>query len=230
MVCHRQLNDSMCAPKPPATPVAVGFNNGGWFPYKQTQYRYTYGGSLAYLYPQANQSQVQDLLNAFTFERYNLWKQNWVLTDSNACGTGTARVYSDNPTGTLARVKGMAWPWQPPSATRTSSASCGTSSAPIARKQSTAASWGGCSKPRRLTPLLPLVKPQDSFASSGGNHDSAFDGDVDIGIGLVFGALQWPEYINAATDWLTRMECEGEHQVRQQGRERQRLQLPHLRR
>jgi hypothetical protein len=30
-------NDSMCAPKPPATPVTVGFGNGAWFPYKKTQ-------------------------------------------------------------------------------------------------------------------------------------------------------------------------------------------------
>jgi hypothetical protein len=46
------------------------------------------------------------------------------------------------------------------------------------------------------------------LATSGGNHDSAFDGDVDIGIGLVYAALQWPEYSEAATDWLVRMECE----------------------
>ena len=49
---------------------------------------------------------------------------------------------------------------------------------------------------------------QHSFAPSGGDHDSAFDGDVDIGIALVFGALQWPEYLGAAQDWVTRMECE----------------------
>jgi hypothetical protein len=51
-------------------------------------------------------------------------------------------------------------------------------------------------------------QPLDSFSTGAGNHDSAFDGDVDIGIGLVYGALQWPEYTNAAIDWLVRMECE----------------------
>ncbi|MGE5784019.1 MAG: hypothetical protein ACM3ZE_05485, partial [Myxococcales bacterium] len=34
------------------------------------------------------------------------------------------------------------------------------------------------------------------------------DGDVDIAIGLVFAALQWPEYRQAAIDWLLKMECE----------------------
>src|SRR6185312_10438828 len=42
----------------------------------------------------------------------------------------------------------------------------------------------------------------------GGNGDSAFDGDVDIGMGLVFAARQWPEYTAAAVGWLLKMECE----------------------
>jgi hypothetical protein len=51
----------------------------------------------------------------------------------------------------------------------------------------------------------------------GGIGDSAFDGDVDIAIGLVFAALQWPNdsppqssitWRQAAIDWLTKMECE----------------------
>jgi hypothetical protein len=29
-------------------------------------------------------------------------------------------------------------------------------------------------------------QPLDSIATGGGNHDSVFDGDVDIGIGLVY--------------------------------------------
>ena len=41
-----------------------------------------------------------------------------------------------------------------------------------------------------------------------GNEDSAFDGDVDIGIGLVFAAMQWPEFVPAATNWISKMECE----------------------
>lgn len=201
-------DDSMCAPKPPATPVVVGFNEGGWFPYSQTQYQYPYGGSLAYIYPQANQSQVQDLLNAFTFERYNLWKQNWVLSDSNACGTGTARVYSDDPTGTVSEGQGYGMAmaaaigdkdlfdqlWNFIRDYRSEQKYCGLMGwmFPAAATDSTAQ----------------YCQAQDSFASSGGDHDSAFDGDVDIGIGLVFGALQWPEYTSDATDWLTRMECE----------------------
>jgi len=56
-------NDSMCAPKPPATPVTVGFGNGAWFPYSKTGYMYPYGGSLAYIYP--DHATVQDLFNAF---------------------------------------------------------------------------------------------------------------------------------------------------------------------
>jgi hypothetical protein len=51
-------------------------------------------------------------------------------------------------------------------------------------------------------------QPLDAWATGAGNHDSAFDGDVDIAIGLVFAALQWPEFTDAATDWLVRMECE----------------------
>ena len=45
-------------------------------------------------------------------------------------------------------------------------------------------------------------------ANGAANDDSAFDGDVDIAIGLVYAALQWPEYTDAAIDWLVRMECE----------------------
>jgi len=53
-----------------------------------------------------------------------------------------------------------------------------------------------------------LDAPCDPDQGCGGNGDSAFDGDVDIGIGLVFAARQWPEYTAAAGDWLTKMECE----------------------
>ena len=43
----------------------------------------------------------------------------------------------------------------------------------------------------------------------GGDSDSAFDGDVDIAIGLVYAALQWPaDYQQNAIDWLVKMECE----------------------
>jgi hypothetical protein len=43
----------------------------------------------------------------------------------------------------------------------------------------------------------------------GGKDDSAFDGDVDIAIGLVYAALQWPDdYTDIAVAWLKGMECE----------------------
>jgi hypothetical protein len=63
--------------------------------------------------------------------------------------------------------------------------------------------WEGPSKCR------PLDKPCDiETEQCGGQGDSAFDGDVDIAIGLVYGALQWPEYRQAALAWLLKMECE----------------------
>jgi Glycosyl hydrolases family 8 len=196
-------NDSMCAPKPPATPVTVGFGNGAWFPYKSTQYKYPYGGSLAYVYPKDNQTKVQDLLDAFVVERYNLWKQNWVLTDTDACGNGTARVYSDNPAGTVSEGQGYGL----------------AISAAIGDKDMVDKLWNFVRHYRSQQRYCGLMgwmfqttadcQPLDSWATGAGNHDSAFDGDVDIGIGLVFAALQWPnDYGDIAVDWLTRMECE----------------------
>lgn len=55
----------------------------------------------------------------------------------------------------------------------------------------------------------PIDKPCDPDTEGcGGTDDSAFDGDVEVGIGLVFAAQQWPEYRAAAIDWLSKMECE----------------------
>jgi hypothetical protein len=46
-------------------------------------------------------------------------------------------------------------------------------------------------------------------ADASGTDDSAFDGDVDIAIGLVFAALQWPnDFTDIAVSWLKGMECE----------------------
>jgi hypothetical protein len=193
-------NDSMCAPKPPATPVKVGFGNGAWFPYTKTQYKYPYGGSLAYIYPDS--ATVQDLFNAFVWERYGLWKKNWTKSDADACGTGTAMVWSDNPTGTVSEGQGYGM----------------AITAGIGDKDLFDKLWNFVRHYRSQARYCGLMgwmwqstsdcQPLDSFATGAGNHDSAFDGDVDIAIGLVFGALQWPEYQNAAIDWLTRMECE----------------------
>ncbi len=55
----------------------------------------------------------------------------------------------------------------------------------------------------------PLDTPCDPDSGTcGGDQDSAFDGDVDIAIGLVYAAMQWPEYRTAAIGWLLKMECE----------------------
>jgi hypothetical protein len=213
-------NDSMCAPKPPATAVTVGFGNGAWFPYTKSQYKYPYGLSLAYVYPQANQAAVQDLLNAFTWERYGLWKQNWVKYDNDACGTGTAMVWSDNPSATVSEGLGYGM-----------AITAGIGDKDLLGKlwlfvrhylsQSAKKYCGGLMGWEWHTPAdcRPLDSPCDTSAgdSCGGIGDSAFDGDVDIAIGLVYAALQWPNdnppqstitWQQAAIDWLTKMECE----------------------
>jgi len=202
-------NDSMCAPKPPATPVSVGFGNGAWFPYSKTQYKYPYGGSLAYIYPDS--ATVQDLFNAFAWERYQLWKQNWVKYDADACGTGTARVWSDNPVGTVSEGQGYGmaitaaigdkdlfdklWLFARHYLSQSAKKYCGGLMGWM---------WQDAGQCRALDSTC------DTSAgdSCGGIGDSAFDGDVDIAIGLVFAALQWPEYQQNAIDWLVKMECE----------------------
>ena len=210
-------NDGVCAPKPPATPVNVGFGNGAWFPYKKTNYLYPYGGSLAYIYPDS--STVQDLFDAFVWERYQLWKQNWVKYDADACGTGTAMVWSDNPKGTVSEglgygmaittaigdkdLAGKLWLFIRHYLSQSAKKYCGGLMGWM---------WSSPSDCR------PLDKACDiSTEACAGNGDSAFDGDVDIAIGLVYAALQWPNdnppqststWQQAAIDWLTKMECE----------------------
>jgi hypothetical protein len=200
-----QWNDSACVAKPPANPVTVGFDYGGWFPYKSTQNRYPYGGSLAYTYP--NQSKAQDALDGFVFERYNLWKKNWVKYDADACGTGTARVWSDAPAGTVSEGQGYGI----------------AISAAIGDKDLFDKLWSfvrhhlsssrHCGLMGWMWTSSSDCQPLDARCDAGsmscvGNADSAFDGDVDIGIGLVYAALQWPVYADAASDWLVKMECE----------------------
>jgi hypothetical protein len=192
-------NDSMCAPKPPATPVTVGFGNGAWFPYKKTNYLYPYGGSLAYIYPDS--ATVQDLFDAFVWERYQIWKQNYIIEGANACGAGTARVHTDPPE-TVSEGQGYGI----------------AISAAIGDKALFDELWNFVRHFRSEQLYCGLMgwmwqgtgdcQPLDQLATNGGNRDSAFDGDVDIAIGLVYAALQWPEYTNAATDWLVRMEGE----------------------
>ena len=47
----------------------------GVVPLHETQYMYPYGVSLAYIYPDIGHGAGS--LNAFVWERYEIWKQNW---------------------------------------------------------------------------------------------------------------------------------------------------------
>jgi len=190
-------NDDACAAKPPATPVTVGFGNGAWFPYSKTNYAYPNGGSLAYIYP--NAATVQDLLNAFTWERYQLWKKNWVRFDADACGTGTARVYSDIPQGTVSEGQGYGM----------------AIAAAIGDKDLVDKLWAFVRRFRSESKYCSLMgwiwtdSSQCLPVDQGGKDDSAFDGDVDIAMGLVYAAMQWPnDYNDIAVAWLKGMECE----------------------
>jgi hypothetical protein len=210
-------NDSACAPKPPSTPVTVGFGSGAWFPYKKSQFMYPYGGSLAYVYP--DHATVQDLFNAFVWERYGIWKKNYIIEGANACGDGTARVHTDPPeTVSEGQGYGMAiaaaigdrdllgklWLFARHYMTQSAKKYCGGLMGWM---------WQGTQNCRSLD------SPCDTTTGEGcgGIGDSAFDGDVDIAIGLVYAALQWPNdkppqssgtWKDAAIDWLTKMECE----------------------
>jgi endo-1,4-beta-D-glucanase Y len=170
--------------------VTVGFGNGAWFPYSKTTYMYPYGGSLAYIYP--DHATVQDLFNAFVWERYQLWKQNWVKSDADACGTGTARVDSGGwPGGTVSEGQGYGmaisaaigdkatfdalWNFVRHYLSQAADKYCGGLMGWM---------WDGS------TPCRPLDSPCDpAIETCSGSQNSAFDGDVDIGIGLVYAAL-----------------------------------------
>ena len=202
-------NDEACAPKPPPTPVTVGLGFGGWFPYASTNYLYPNGGSLAYVYPGPNVAKIQDLLNAFVFQRYLMWRDNYVTTTDKVCGPGTARVKTDPPeTVSEGQGYGMAiaaaigdkptfdalWNFVRHFLSQNATKYCGGLMGWM---------WDGHLACR------PLDSPCDPAKEAcSGQQDSAFDGDVDIAIGLVYAALQWPEYTQFATDWLIKMECE----------------------
>jgi hypothetical protein len=152
-------------------------------------------------------SKAQDALDAFVFERYKLWKKNWVKLDADACGAGSARVWSDAPVGTVSEGQGYGV---------AISASIGDKELfgklwSFVRRHLSSSRYCGLMgwMWRTSSDCQPIDARCDanSMSCSSGS-DSAFDGDVDIGIGLVFAALQWPEYTDAATDWLVRMECE----------------------
>jgi hypothetical protein len=211
--------DQACAPKPPPTNVHLGFD--GWFPYDETKYAYPYGSSLAITYPAP--SIIQGLLNYIVQERYLLWREHYVETDSDPlglgaqkalCGTDTARVvYWDNNKLTYSEGQGYGM----------------AISAAIGDKDTFNRLWnfvrhylstsakkycGGLMgwqwNADGSTACRPLDVPcdPDTETTCGGIRDSAFDGDVDIAIGLVYAAMQWPEYKSAAISWLLKMECE----------------------
>jgi len=204
-------NDSACAPKPPPTPLKCGYD--GWFPYSQTNYSYPFGASLANVY--SNSAQVQDLLNTLMCQRYEIWKTNYVESYANdptsklLCGEGTARVKTDPPqTVSEGQGYGIAisaavgdkptfdalWNFVRHFLSQSSKKYCGGLMGWM---------WDGDLACR------PIDTPCDpDTGSCGGNQDSAFDGDVDIGIGLVYAAMQWPEYTDAAVNWIIKMECE----------------------
>ncbi len=199
--------DKNCAPKPPPASFKIGY--GGWFPYDETSYAYQYGASLSRTFK--NPDTVQDLLNVFTFERYELWKSKYVKYDDDACGAGTARVDSSDsvsPTVSEGQGYGMAmaaaigdkvlfdklWMFTRHYLSQSAKKFCGGLMG---------WAWKGKGDCR------PLDKPCDPDKEGcDGDKDSAFDGDVDIGIGLVYAAMQWPEYRSAAAGWLQKMECE----------------------
>ncbi len=198
-------NDSACAPKPPPTPPTCGYD--GWFPDAVTGYAYPFGASLANTY--ANSDEVQNLLNTFLCQRYEIWKTNYLETSDTVCGPGTARVRTDPPkTVSEGQGYGIAisaaigdkptfdalWNFVRHFLSESAVKYCGGLAGWM---------WDGTIPCRAEdSPCNPQTE------SCSGNEDSAFDGDVDIGIGLVFAAMQWPEYTDAATNWLLKMECE----------------------
>jgi hypothetical protein len=198
-------NDEACAKKPPATPIEVGL--GGWFPYDETGYGYPNGVTLAAVYPEPKK--VQQLFNYLVQERYLIWRQNYLRYDADACGDGTARVHTDPPS-TVSEGQGYGiaisaaigdkatfdklWKFVRHYLSQSSKKYCGGLMGWM---------WEGPANCRPLDKACDI----DSEACSG-NGDSAFDGDVDIAIGLVYAGLQWPEYRQAAISWLLKMECE----------------------
>ncbi len=198
-------NDEACADKPPATIPTLGFS--GWFPYDETGYGYQNGVTLAATY--AEPKKVQQLFNYLVQERYLIWKQNYLRYGADACGEGTARVHTDPP-ATVSEGQGYGiavsaaigdkatfdqlWKFVRHYLSQSSKKYCGGLMGWM---------WEGPARCR------PLDKPCDPDTEGcGGQGDSAFDGDVDIAIGLVYAAQQWPEYRQAAIDWLLKMECE----------------------
>jgi hypothetical protein len=200
--------DGACAAKPAAnTSMHLGYD--GWFPYDETNYAYPFGGSLAKVYPSADM--VQQLLNYMVQERYEFWKAQYIETKDRVCGADTARVaWRDRNSDTVSEGQGYGmaitaaigdkatfdklWNFVRHFLSQSAKKYCGGLMG---------WNWKGDIACRELD------QPCDPFSEHcGGDDDSAFDGDVDIAIGLVYAAMQWPEYRSAAINWITKMECE----------------------
>lgn len=176
----------------------------GYFPWNETNYAYANGQSIAKWYD--NSYAIQELLNYFVYERYLMWKEKYVKYDDEACGEGTARVdSSDSVSGTVSEGQGYGM------------AIAGA----IGDKKLFGKLWKfvnhylGQAADEFCGGLMGWnwESPADCQefgvnAPSGGNMDSAFDGDVDIAIGLIYAAWQWPEYTDDAVKWILKMECE----------------------
>ncbi|MBN2527194.1 MAG: hypothetical protein JXR76_12440 [Deltaproteobacteria bacterium] len=179
----------------------------GYFPWDETRYAYPNGQSIAKWYDR--HWAIQDLLNYFVWERYQLWKEKYVRYDDDACGEGTARVDSSDsvsPTVSEGMGYGMAitaaigdktlfdklWRFVNHFLTQTADKYCGG-----------LAGWNW----QGPQDCQPYGVPWDVERGEKG-QDSAFDGDVDIAMGLVHAAWQWEEYTEDTVDWLLKMECE----------------------
>ncbi|MBN2718241.1 MAG: hypothetical protein JXX14_20520 [Deltaproteobacteria bacterium] len=175
----------------------------GFYPWNETNWAYDYGQSIAKWYD--NWIAIQDLLDYFVYERYLMWKEKYVIYGDDACGEGTARVNSEDsvsPTVSEGQGYGMAitaaigdkklfdqlWRFVNHFLSQSADKYCGGLMG---------WNWKGPED------CQPYGEPH-----TGTGQDSAFDGDVDIAIGLIYAAWQWPEYTEEAVDWILKMECE----------------------
>jgi hypothetical protein len=185
-------------------------HSDGFYPWNETHFEYGYGRSIAKWYPKWEKyAAIQQLLNYVVYERYNMWKDKYIVYDT--CGPGTARVIRpdvSNDTVSEGQGYGMAI-----------SAIIGDKElftqlnefVKYYLSQYSGKYCGGLmgwkfDSEANCRPYNEPCKIEDGACD--GNADSAFDGDIDIAIGLVYAAWQWPEFTEEALDWILKMECE----------------------